>query len=107
MSNSAEASNDAPTVPEVETIFHSAKLLHQHSPTPAARLNPSRGSSPSFSESPPIEFGVRLTGPPIPVHQLSIGPERSTMMSVRDFMNSPAEDSAAAVVHKGETYSGL
>jgi len=124
ISNSTEASNDAPAVPEVGTswnppsdddmandtdacqalidddedimqveyipaIFHRATSFHQRSPTPAA------GSKPVLVEGRPLlrwNFDVRLVGPPIPIpiHQLSIGPERSMMMSARDFMDLPA-----------------
>ena len=39
----------------------------------------------------PIElFDVRLVSPLILVHPLSIGPERLTMMSAREFTNLPA-----------------
>jgi hypothetical protein len=58
------------------TIFHRAKL------TPAARVQ----DLPLLR----LNFDVRLVGSPIPVHQLSIGPERSTTMSAHEFMNLPA-----------------
>ena len=53
------------------TIFHREKLLHQHSLAPVAGLKQVRveESHPLF----PLNFDVRLVGPPIPIYQLSIG----------------------------------
>ena len=69
-------------------IFHREKLLHQHSLAPVAGLKQVRveESHPLF----PLNFDVRLVGPPIPIYQLSIGPERSTVMSAREFTYLPA-----------------
>ena len=72
------------------TLFQWTKFLHQRSPTPMAGMKPARVEGLPLL---PLKFDVRLVGHLIPVHQLNIGPRRSTMTIMRaqhEFTNLPA-----------------